>query len=38
MGDFFVCLADPQVYEFKAEKALGTLMKIDSYPLPITKD
>lgn len=38
MGDFFVCLEVPHIYEFKAAKALGTLMKIDSYPLPITKD
>jgi len=33
MGDFFVCLEDPHIYEFKAAKVLSTLMKIYSYPL-----
>ena len=38
MGDFFVCLEDPHIYEFKAVKVLSPLMKIDSYPLFLTKD
>lgn len=38
MGDFFVCLEDPHIYEFKAVKVLSTLMKIYSHPLSFAKD